>query len=479
MGEQINFTKKLNKIHDNICKQLPKNTTSLTELEKNLNQIFYPKKGSDEYAAKREHILKKASENLNNKISDSLKSLDVLPMQELTEEDMVRAIQAEYEAWSHKNSIQTKTLRDRRKRVQDALDKLEKNIEYSELQEKMRDYCDAIDNLLKQYTGVDTINFREGDNLFKTINALDAVYKEISASHGLPAKTIGDILEIVLGYYSLQNIKSQTEGFIDDLTSVVTGDKKTSSKTESRTQAETLQASASTKKVIYNFGRKERQFTIEVNPSYVDNKGRSQKMDVRLYLSDSSIEDTPLRVSAKNWANLDGDFGSTSMAYAITRSYNKAFGAKSTSLIDSKSLLSQTFYGLSGKTQYNLQDIHNLVKYSIAADILMGYSQSEGYADTIIINDRSESHLYVISIRKLMKNIYERIANFSVYNYKDENLQADISEILSLDQNFYQNVFETELPEEQAKRELVLRYLQNIDTSIHFSAIKNYISKKD
>ena len=479
MGETINFTKKLNKIHDNICKQLPKNTTSLTELEKNLNQIFYPKKGSDEYATKRKEILESANKKLKNKISDSLKSLDVLPMQELTEEDMVKAIQAEYEAWSHKNSIQTKTLRDRRKRIQDALDKLEKNIEYSELQKKMQDYCVAVDNLLKEYTDVDTINLRAKDNLFETINNLDKAYKEISASHSLPAKTIGDILEIVLGYYSLQNIKSQTEGFIDDLTSVVTGDKKTSSKTESRTQVENLQASESTKKTIYNFGRKERQFTIEVNPSYVDNKGRSQKMDVRLYLSNSSIEDTPLRVSAKNWASLDGDFGSTSMAYAITRSYNKAFGLKSTSLIDSKSLLSQTFYGLSGKTQYNLQDIHNLVKYSIAADILMGYSQSEGYADTIIINDRSASHLYVVSIRKLMQNIYKGIEKFSVYNYKDENLQADISEILSLDKNFYQNVFETELPEEQAKRELVLRYLQNIDTSIHFSAIKNYISKKD
>ena len=58
-------------------------------------------------------------------------------------------------------------------------------------------------------------------------------------------------------------------------------------------------------------------------------------MDVRLYLSDSNAEDTPLRVSAKNWASLDGDFGSTSMAYAITRSYNKAFGLKSTSLINS------------------------------------------------------------------------------------------------------------------------------------------------
>jgi hypothetical protein len=33
---------------------------------------------------------------------------------------------------------------------------------------------------------------------------------------------------------------------------------------------------------------------------------------------------------------------------------------------------------------------HRLAKYSILIDILMGYSQTENYADTIVINVRSE-----------------------------------------------------------------------------------------
>jgi hypothetical protein len=101
-------------------------------------------------------------------------------------------------------------------------------------------------------------------------------------------------------------------------------------------------------------------------------------MDILLNLPGSNKKEvSPLRVSAKSWNELKGgNFGTTAMAYAITRSYNKCWGKDSTKLSDdSGSLLSQTFNTIGmGEKSDDLLQAHNLAKYSIAADILMGYS---------------------------------------------------------------------------------------------------------
>jgi hypothetical protein len=51
-----------------------------------------------------------------------------------------------------------------------------------------------------------------------------------------------------------------------------------------------------------------------------------------------------------------------------------------------------------------LQDAHNLAKLSIVADILMGYSQSNAYADTLVINLRSGSASQIIV--KSLKEVF-------------------------------------------------------------------------
>jgi hypothetical protein len=48
---------------------------------------------------------------------------------------------------------------------------------------------------------------------------------------------------------------------------------------------------------------------------------------------------------------------------------------------------------------------HRLAKYSILIDILMGYSQTENYADTIVINVRSEQRVIVGSIVDIIDQI--------------------------------------------------------------------------
>ena len=476
------FTKKLHKIHNSVCSQLPSQKditkTKLQELETHLNKVFYSKENGDNELKNK--ILKQANDALSGTIDKALESLNELPEKDLTEEDMKKAIQSEYEVWNHTQSIQRKTLETRRESVKVAMDNLTQNgnaveEKYKDLYTKMQKYCAAVNDFLQGYgENIEKINIKGESEVFETVKALDEAYKEISVSNSLSTKTIGDILEIVLGYYSLEMIDAQTQQLVD----VVTGGKKTSSEKEARTKTSKLKKEGkTTKKTTYTFGQGKQALTIEVNPDYTDNVSRSQKMDVKLFLPNSEDNSAPLRVSAKNWASLDGDFGSTPIAYAVTRSFNKAFGTNSTSLANSNSLLSQTFYGLSG--QNNLQNIHNLVKYSIAADILMGYSQSEGYADTIIINVRSKSRLYVISIKKLLKSIYKNITDFKVHHYNEKDIETKVKDILSWDRGIYEHAFNDDIPEKdedenQAKRELVLRYLQSIDTSIHFSAIKAF-----
>jgi len=48
---------------------------------------------------------------------------------------------------------------------------------------------------------------------------------------------------------------------------------------------------------------------------------------------------------------------------------------------------------------------------------LIGYSQKNNYADTILINDRQEKRVIVISLIDLMEKIYERIKSQEVKGY--------------------------------------------------------------
>jgi hypothetical protein len=55
----------------------------------------------------------------------------------------------------------------------------------------------------------------------------------------LPTKTIGDILEIVLGYYSSYNKNQYIKGTVKELEGIVLGEKKTSSVAEKNKEIKT------------------------------------------------------------------------------------------------------------------------------------------------------------------------------------------------------------------------------------------------
>ena len=66
-----------------------------------------------------------------------------------------------------------------------------------------------------------------------------------------------------------------------------------------------------------------------------------------------------------------------------------------------------------------LNQYHNLGKYIIVADAIMGYSQVKNYEDTLVIHNSSDKTIYVASIADLMTNIFNKIQNLEIKDYKD------------------------------------------------------------
>ena len=61
----------------------------------------------------------------------------------------------------------------------------------------------------------------------------------------------------------------------------------------------------------------------------------------------------------------------------------------------------------------------------------MGYSQENGYTNTIIINDRKNSEIKVYSIRQILDNVKKQIIDLSkCSNYNEEQVKSILKEAL-------------------------------------------------
>ena len=74
----------------------------------------------------------------------------------------------------------------------------------------------------------------------------------------------------------------------------------------------------------------------------------------------------------------------------------------------------------------------------------MGYSQESGYADTIVINNRSHAHVYVYSMRSLLDKAASDLTNLKLIGYNDTEIASSINLDFShhLDnQNYMQSIY--------------------------------------
>lgn len=151
---------------------------------------------------------------------------------------------------------------------------------------------------------------------------------------------------------------------------------------------------------------------------------RQGKTDVNITLIPNS--EYPFKISAKNWANQFGrDFGDTFLQYAILRTENL------------EGLLQ---YGIGlGITrrddESNLKRYHDYAKACAFVDTVMGYSQEVGYADTVVVLDRSETKnpIKVYSINSLIENMKVNRDNklqAVVSGYNDESIYSALADSL-------------------------------------------------
>ena len=87
--------------------------------------------------------------------------------------------------------------------------------------------------------------------------------------------------------------------------------------------------------------------------------------------------------------------------------------------------------------------------------------------------DRTKPKIHVINLNTLMNNIYTNIRDFKVFNYDKETFEANFKDILNEQNISITN--ESGNTENINRLELILRYLQSIQTTIEYSAIKDYI----
>ena len=133
-------------------------------------------------------------------------------------------------------------------------------------------------------------------------------------------------------------------------------------------------------------------------------KDRQGKMDVEFMFNTEAKQTIPFRISAKNWQTLDRDFGETNVIYALLRSAGNESAV-------------EYAFAMQDKDATNLSAAHRLAKYSLLVDILMGYSQQNNYADTIVINVRNEQRVIVASIIDIVDQINADLNSFNLAGY--------------------------------------------------------------
>lgn len=166
------------------------------------------------------------------------------------------------------------------------------------------------------------------------------------------------------------------------------------------------------------------------------NMSRQIKMDVSFKIPQlkdwtSLGRKNDFRISAKNWFSTSGrDFGETSIYSALVRSNPKNYLDLYPELLAAKSSI--------GNNNNNINSIHQLAKYSLLLDILMGYSQIEGYVDTVVINDRNSKEIKVFAIEDVLEKVKpdDLLEEKLIADYKIPQIEKQFADIFKISKNW-------------------------------------------
>lgn len=407
------------------------------ELQDFLNGLFYSKGETKKPAGFDEKVIK-IFEEMTNKTLEKLDNENFWATAPKTSSVQTEymALRSMWEDFHHTQKINTKTLRTRLNSLVEAFNKLE-SVGLDKLSDESKKLKDMIEKAITLYEqalkdlGIDSntdywIDLKEDDNLRVLIQSLDDAYKEVSIAP-ITTTDYGSLFEYGLGIAAMvaeQAADNVTDVIIDESFSKdavlkkVTGQQRTGG--ENIISLNTIVGSkvnvdknASKKDVNVSLvvgNKKEGGFTINTAIPKA-NASRPGKMDVQFNFSDG--DKTPFRISAKNWL-ASRDFGESSLLSILQRTAP-----------DGKSI-QRYMYALGTPKGNSLEKAHEFAKMAIVLDTLVGYSQKENWADTLVINDRKNGKIIVEHIPTLVDKYAkgDTSSKLSIIGYPEKTIRA-------------------------------------------------------
>lgn len=479
----------IKQVHNNIMSSVYRQHTveQCKELQDFLNQAFYPEKylksGKNKLAAAIPTLISEAYKQKYDAVVNNFSmgnsgvtygdvNIDTLPIM----------LREKHESFSHQNKIYVATIQERLDKVKKALSELT-NVTSGDIEGYKQELysLEKILNQLLDIKGVESdkrgayIDLRGNDSVFQLVRDMDEKFAAASKVGGIFApQDYGQVLEWILQAFS-NNGEEIAEDAADYLTDEfiakmmdTAGSAKTSSSgsailelqkitidTKDGIKAVTKEKNAEKKTTEFKIDDGESSFSFQAIRGFNPNSERQGKMDVNFTFNDKAGNTIPFRISAKNWQTLDRDFGETNIAYALLRSA----GAESAM---------EYAYAMQDEYQEGLQDaFHRVAKYSILVDILMGYSQRENYADTIVINVRNEQRVIVASIISIVDEINKNLDGLDISGYDDPTLETRLTII--------RRALDRAPGRSDEYISLSMKYLQTTKVRLMYSAIQHAI----
>lgn len=307
-----------------------------------------------------------------------------------------------------------------------------------------------------------------GINNFRKLGLLLDAIETILSPEQLPYKISGDALELLLAGIGTNFINKS----IDTATStaIINSIQDMSVKNLAGGKSESWEKDLVKNKSFTISSGKNFSIKMNIDDDFNPFTSRQGKADVIIetQLPDTtSKKNIQYKISAKNWSDY-GSFGETEFIYAIIRSlgtYNNKYLAQ----------LLECFYNqANGEIVEDLNNAHNLAKYAIAADILMGYSQKNmGHEANMIVINLNGKGFIVFPLKTIFEQIYEKGVNIHNYPYGIKTTgQGKNKQDIKIDK-FSEIKEKTEI-ENFTK---ALRFASD-KVSLKYYAIKDYIPEK-
>ncbi len=384
---------------------------NFVELEKKLSEIFYPEDKPFNYEAEQNDILSTEADILSTE-ADNLVDLII--------KNADAIINGKISNTESKDSINFSTLVNKAKQAEETLRKVQElvskeTINSTEVMNKLNELTKILKNCkillqnFKSYYGnkiskaeVGSENFT---NIFKILNQMEAISNLTSLKNYSQRR--GLILEEILGGGNSDSRGEKYDNFVNKMVQNLSDKGITGIRIGQSIQRRGGSGSFYLADMKIDKTKKNKEFISEIDNKislgelgsitstikYNTGSARQIKADVEIIFKPQIGHIQKFKASLKNWSSLKNkNLGTTSILSAVDR------------VGGNRQLTNAYGLSLASNNESLLLQAHKMARLSILMDVITGYSQNIGYADTLIIN--TGKAIKVIDPRELINEIY-------------------------------------------------------------------------